>query len=179
MFQDTREAFIFFYFSCLLYKFSDLVCINLYFFLVTNNQGKGLFNREGTLPSKKKDCCCHLEVNKGKAQRSEVSTLRWAGPPWPDVRLCEWGCIRTQPPLFTYVLPMAAFLLPTARRCTVAAETVWLTKQKNIHTPALSRSGLLIPGLGHSHLGNGRCTVYIKTLTRKFRLWEEGERGKS
>lgn len=77
VFEDTSEAFVFFYFSCLLYKFSDLVYLNLYFLLVTNNQGKGLLNREGTLPSKKKGCCCHFEVNKGKAQRSEVT--RYSG----------------------------------------------------------------------------------------------------
>lgn len=130
---QVRLSF-FFYFSCLLYAFSDFVYLNLYFFLVTNNQGKGLLNREGTFPSKKKGCCCHFEVNKGKAQRSEVSTLQWVGPPWPDARLCEslceWGCIRTQPPLFTYVWPVATFVLQTAQFCVVAAETCMAYKAK-------------------------------------------------
>lgn len=75
-------------FSCILYTFSELVYLNLHFFL--KKKSSVLFNEEEALPLQKNGRCYRVETNKGKVHPGpEIGKLQSLSQPPPASCFCK------------------------------------------------------------------------------------------
>lgn len=98
---------------------------------------------------KKKGCCPHFEVNRGKCRGDErsASYSQWARGGLSSTVFVDK--VVSQPHLFIYILPLAAFVVQTAPTYVVNCntDTGVAYKAKSIYYLAFYRRNLPIPSL--------------------------------